>query len=187
MLGDKISIDGAETTVIGCALFQSEAPHFYHVTDSAGVDLRVEWRRGVWGLQGRATFAPKPAIRPPREAKSVKSWFQPTKEVGKYAPKIELRPDIIALHVSLDEARDKYNLAKESGNADRMETAWPEYEKLMLEVDRRDPGWFLGRTNPLTPWPRTNYAEKSAYMHNATPIPPSEPEIMHTDPIEEAA
>jgi hypothetical protein len=162
MLGDKICVDGVESTVIACSLFQAEAPHFYHVTDSAGTDHRVEWRRGVWGLQGRATFAPKPAIRSPRERSSLNPLFQPTKTAGVYAPKIELRPDIIALHHSLDEARDKYNSARNAGDADRMEATWSKYEELMLEVDRRDPGFYLGRVNPLKPF----YAERPPIMHN---------------------
>jgi hypothetical protein len=171
-LGDKISVNGVETIVIAFDLYQAEAPHFYMVTDSASADLRVEWREGVWAVPGAPINAAKkvPAPRVPNDfakARNINPLYQAAKVTGEYAPALQLSADLVALHAALDESRNLYRQALERGDSGGMEAAWPRYQELIMEIDRRDPGFYIGRRNPLKARPRyvppdLDYADISA-------------------------
>jgi hypothetical protein len=146
-LFDKIMIEGDESTVAAVALFQMEAPRFWTVTNSAGVELRIEWRTRVWGVEGKGTYAPKEKPRSaPRE---VNPMFQPARPIGVAAVEaIKLSAEVMALHERLDRARDRHN------QADPTAPTWAEYEKCILGVDLADPGFYRGRVRPIEPRPR---------------------------------
>lgn len=153
-LGDKISIEGAITTVISFPLFQAEAPHFFEVADSSGSTLRVEFREGVWAVPGKAIKAVKtpPPARVPSDFARVRrldAVLANKIPAEPSAPAPELSPAVRALHRELDEARDRYRRAVSTENGDAMLNAWPEYERCMIAVDQADPGFYLGRRASL--------------------------------------
>ena len=148
---DKILIEGEETTVLAVDLFQTEAPLLWKVTNSAGVELKVEWRKRVWGVPGKAVYLAKPpAPKPSRnDLAGVKAQFRPAVATGPVAVEIKLSSAVLDLHRKLDEQRDLYDKARNRSDADAMENIFPRYEQCILAVDQADPGFFLGRRDPL--------------------------------------
>jgi hypothetical protein len=156
LLGDKVRVLGIETIVVGFDMLQPEAPHFFTITDSAGSDLRVEWREGVWAIPGTPIKVPSrpPPPKVPADFAKVRRriinpLFQPAKPDGKYAEDIKLSPEIQALHDVLDEARDAHHRAVQSGDADAILSAMGPYARAIDAVNQADPGFYLGRRAPL--------------------------------------
>lgn len=93
-----------------------------------------------------------PVARRPRLARRVaKRADRPGEERAPFSSMGS--PAARAAHAALDKARDRYGRAIATNDFDQAPEALDAYAAAITAVDQADPGFYLGRYNPLAPLP----------------------------------
>jgi len=105
-----------------------------HGTLDGNVEPEVQSSGPAFAFGSLKKFAPPPGENPP----TYDHLARP------------LRP----LYIELDRTRLRFDKARDLADGDKMAELGPDYYAAIEAVDQADPGFYLGRHNPLPPLPR---------------------------------